>query len=199
MNKKIKVILSVIILIVVIVVIIFNRVKPEKVVVEGHNLEQINFKIDINNDEKFVDPNNSYSPEYSIYHLTEKMNWLTVDPPYTIKNFTIIAIDYSDTDIDTTILPIMYLQCFYKKDLSQRNFYVKIEEKYYNKKQLKDYIVYEDEEIIVYNINSLMNIYDIDTKISKLSDENNENTYDYTWLKEMHDYFMHNELYKIHK
>ncbi|WP_066498366.1 hypothetical protein [Abyssisolibacter fermentans] len=199
MNKKVKMGLLITLMLVISIAIIFNREEPEKIVVDGYNVEQLNLQINMNVDKEFVDPNFSYVPTFSKYHLTEKIDFVTIDPPYTIKNMTTIGINYTDNGIDTTFFPVLYLQGFYKKEISEKNHFIKIEDKYYKNKQLIDYIVYEDKNVIVYNISNLINFYDIDTKISKLSNMYKEKNYDYTWIKGMHDYFLNNNVLKIYK
>ena len=67
----------------------------------------------------------------------------------------LIASIASDTSIAVDYVPVMTLVKFLKEDVNESS-YVQFDNRYYMLSELKDYILYETEEIIVYDFNTYL-------------------------------------------
>lgn len=77
----------------------------------------------------------------------------------------------SKEGIDASPIPIMILQGFLKEDITSQDDYIYVNEKKYLPEQLKEYIVYEDDKMIVYDMGYLVSGMEISDYLNTL-DEN---------------------------
>lgn len=162
----------------------------------GYNLEDINLTIELDKLKIFADSNknNNYTPSYYLYNvkkgLTEwKFNDIDMQK---YGNLTVLGYNYSDNTIDMTFIPILYIQGFKKVNNNDKELIFIINENKYTKEQIKEFILYEDTEVIVLDITELIPIEEFSSVINKLQ-ENADFQYNYKWLIDVYDYL------KVHK
>lgn len=116
-------------------------------ILEGKSLEKLNYQIKIPEDITFGDNKSLYGYSY----ISTDKNYVAKFLPGT---YTIVNVLFPDMSGADEIIYI-YLQAF-EKDNYNTNTRININQVYYSVDELKKYIVYVDDDIIIYNFASFV-------------------------------------------
>lgn len=158
---------------------------------QGYALEEINYTIDLDKLNKIADPNNAinYEPFYDLIHVEKglkplRLNDVDIDK---LGNLTILGYNFADNEIDTTFMPMLYIQGFRKENSNNNEVAFKINDVKYSRAEISQYILYEDAEVVVLDITKLLPIKDFNNEIDRMQ-ANSSRKYDYKWLTGVYEY-----------
>ncbi|MCT4660851.1 MAG: hypothetical protein N4A40_03245, partial [Tissierellales bacterium] len=148
-------------------------------------LNDLDLNLVYNQPNDFIDPNASFFSSNQIVTSTlkdyESAGYKHFTNNSALDDATIVSIVFSESGLDANYFPVLYLKGVSKNDLSEKNNIIKIAGNDYSGKELEDYIFYEDDKTIVYEISKLISASNIDERISELSKL--DSSYDYSYLQ----------------
>ncbi|MCX7657600.1 MAG: hypothetical protein N2Z57_02870 [Oscillospiraceae bacterium] len=96
---------------------------------------------------------------------------------------------YAEGEYDLKIFLTGYWQAFAKSDLKGQNSGIKVKDLFLTEEQLKKYLIYEDDECVVYDFTSLILPTDFYQYVSSYLKPYQK----YEWITKLHDYMENNE------
>lgn len=157
----------------------------QSVIIPTQILNDLNINVVFNQPTDFIDPNANYYSSNLLNTSTLKdyknVGFNHFINNQNVENTTIISIVFSESGFDANYFPVLYLKAVPKKTLTEKNNLIKISNENYSKKELQQYIFFEDEQNIVYDISKLISVDSISSRVSILN--KNIDEYDYSYLE----------------
>lgn len=158
-----------------------SLIQKKDVEVKGYSLEEMGLHIIKDYNIRFKSDKQLYKtvPGFGVAENAHQLN-SPIEENYPVHgNLSIIYLYYRDHNQEVYTLPIKYVQGFKKAEIFAENHYAMINSKRYSSSDLKNDVLYEDDQWIVYEITNYLDVLKRHKKINWLGQKTN---IDYYWL-----------------
>lgn len=154
-------------------------------ILQGYSLDELGLEIDLDALRVFPDPNwNHYEIYYLVWHSSAPLMDNYNNKAKCYGNVSVLGYDYPD-EIAYTWIDVLFIQGFLKPLQPEGEHFIMVDSKIYTLEEMKQYLIYEDDSHIVYDITDLSaadNFFDV---IQILSESKG---YSFEWMIEVNDY-----------
>lgn len=131
---------------------------------------------------EFADPNTINVLGYGVYHTND----MEIDDYNKFGNISILGINYSDNMISVEWMAALFLQSFKKPIEIEIEHFIEVDSKFYSLEELKQSMLFEDDEFIVLDITDLLPIRSFNRSIEMLAER--RPSYSYQWMMDIYNY-----------